>query len=303
MNLDFSVFTSPEAWISLFMLMFLEVVLGIDNLVFIAITTNRLPEEKRHIGRRLGLAAALLMRCTLLVFAAYLVSMTNDILVIESFEVHGEPFGLSLRDIVLIAGGIYLVFKGISEIRDMLDLVEEKAQFGHHEAEIRRMTLGQAVLTIMVMDMVFSLDSIFTAVGLSGQLVIMIPAVVIAVLIMMIFADPISEFINKHAEIKLLALTFITVIGVLLILEGLDFVTGMELLGMGIENLMVYFAMFFSLVLQFIQMRYRRNLAKMHAEIEEHRAACEWRAPDDVNAVVDQKEDDGNVSPATAPIR
>lgn len=127
----------------------------------------------------------------------------------------------------------------------------------------------------MVMDMVFSLDSVFTAVGLSGQLLVMIPAVIIAVTIMMIFADPISNFINKHAEMKILALTFIMAIGVLLVLEGLDLVTGIQLLGMGIENLMVYFAMIFSLVLEFIQMRYNKNLNRMHEEIAEHKAAME----------------------------
>lgn len=268
---DFSIFTTPEAWISLITLTFLEIVLGIDNLVFIAITTNRLPEEKQHIGRRLGLAGAMIMRCLLLCFAAFLIHMTNSIIVIDAIHIHGEPLGLSIRDLVLILGGIYLIYKGITELRDKLQLVEERIEAGHHEAEFKKIGLSQAVLTIMIMDMVFSLDSVFTAVGLSGQLLIMIPAVIVAVLIMIIFADPISEFINEHAEMKILALVFIAVIGVLLILEGFELVSGIELLGMGLENLMVYFAMVFAVVLELVQMRYNKNLAKMHAEIEQYR--------------------------------
>lgn len=267
MSLDFSIFTTPEAWISLLTLTFLEIVLGIDNLVFIAITSGRLPENQQHIGRRLGLAAAMVMRCILLCIAAWLVSMTYPLFAISAVQIHGEALSLSLRDLVLIAGGIYLVYKGIGELRDKLGLVEEKADSGYHEGGLKTIGLGQAVFTIMLMDIVFSLDSVFTAVGLSGQLLVMVPAVIIAVTIMMVFADPISNFINRHAEMKILALTFIVAIGVLLILEGFDLVTGIQLLGMGIENLMVYFAMVFSLILEFIQMRYDKNLSRLNEEM------------------------------------
>lgn len=272
-DLDFSIFTTPEAWISLLTLTFLEVVLGIDNLVFIAITSNRLPENKQYIGRRLGLAAAMVMRCILLCIAAWLVSLTNPLFTIDAIHVHGGPMAISVRDLVLICGGIYLIYKGIAELRDKLKLTEERAEAGHEGAKVKRIGLAHAVLVIMVMDIVFSLDSVFTAVGLSGHILIMVPAVIIAVTVMIVFADPISNFINKHAEMKILALTFIAAIGVLLILEGTGFVTGIELLGMGLENIIVYFAMIFSLVLEFIQMRYNKNLAKLHQDIARQKNA------------------------------
>jgi len=267
MALDFSIFTAPEAWVSLLTLTFLEIVLGVDNLVFIAITTNRLPESRQRLGRRLGLAGALVMRIILLCFAAYIIRMTDPLFTVQAVQIHGEPLSLSVRDLVLILGGIYLIFKGIAELRDKLALTEERAEAGHDGASLKRIGLAQAVGTIMVMDLVFSLDSVFTAVGLSGQLLVMIPAVVIAVVLMMIFADPISSFINRHAQMKLLALAFIVAIGVLLVLEGFELTTGIELLGMGLENLMVYFAMIFALVLEFIQMRYTANLERMKAEV------------------------------------
>lgn len=130
MSLDFSIFTTPEAWISLLTLTFLEVVLGIDNLVFIAITSDRLPENKKHIGRRLGLAGAMIMRCILLCLAAYLVSMTQPLFTIDFIQIHGEAMSISLRDLVLICGGIYLVYKGISELRDKLALTERRRNMG-----------------------------------------------------------------------------------------------------------------------------------------------------------------------------
>jgi len=266
MSLDFSIFASPEAWISLVTLTFLEVVLGIDNLVFIAITSNRLPKNKQHIGRRIGLFGAMLMRCCLLCLISFIMSLTKPAFTIGDFS-------CSWRDLILIAGGIYLIYKGIVELRDKLSLVEEKAEAGHKDAVLKQIGLFQAVATIMVMDIVFSLDSVITACGLSGQILVMIPAVIIAVSIMIIFADPISNFINTHAEMKILALAFITMIGVLLIIEGFELTTGIEVMGIGLENLVVYFAMFFAVILEMIQMRYRRNLAKMHKEVEEHKAA------------------------------
>lgn len=277
MALDFSIFASPEAWLSLFTLTFLEIVLGIDNLVFIAITSNRLPSNQKHIGRRLGLAGAMIMRICLLCLISWIMQLTNPLFSIEAIQVHGEAFSISVRDLILICGGIYLIYKGVAELKDKLALSEEKAEAGHHEGGIKKISLAQAVATIMVMDIVFSLDSVITAVGLSGHLAVMIPAVIIAVAVMIIFADPISDFINNHAEMKILALVFITVIGMLLILEGLELVTGIELMGMGLENIVVYFAMAFSVVLELIQMRYNRNLEKMHAEIAEHKAKIESR--------------------------
>lgn len=255
---DLSIFTTPEAWISLITLLFLEIVLGVDNLVFIAITTDRLPAEKQHLGRKIGLLGALFMRILFLCFASFLVHMTTPLFTIPFIEIHGEPMGFSVRDLVLLAGGIYLIYKGIDEIRSVLNLTEEKEQ---HEPEVHRsaITLPQAVITIMIMDLVFSIDSVITAVGLAQHLIIMILAVIIAVVLMMIFIDAISNFINQHTEIKILALVFIVMIGILLTLDGLGINSGIEILDMHLEKLMVYFAMVFSIILELIQMKYKKN--------------------------------------------
>lgn len=255
---DLSIFTTPEAWISLITLLFLEIVLGVDNLVFIAITTDRLPAEKQHLGRKIGLLGALFMRILFLCFASFLVHMTTPLFTIPFIEIHGEPMGFSVRDLVLLAGGIYLIYKGIDEIRSVLNLTEEKEQ---HEPEVHRsaITLPQAVITIMIMDLVFSIDSVITAVGLAQHLIIMILAVIIAVVLMMVFIDAISNFINQHTEIKILALVFIVMIGILLMLDGLGINSGIEILDMHLEKLMVYFAMVFSIILELIQMKYKKN--------------------------------------------
>ena len=261
--MDLSIFATPEAWISLVTLMFLEVVLGVDNIVFISITTNRLPPEKQHIGRKLGLLGAMVSRCIFLCFASFLVHMTNPLFTIDlGFFSHD----FNVRDLVLLLGGAYLIYKGIEELRDVLALTEEKAEHSEEHKELHRIGLGQAVATIMVMDVVFSIDSVITAVGLAQHLIIMIMAVVFAVIIMMVFIDAISDFINKHTEMKILALVFITVIGVLLFLDSLGINSGIEVLDMHMEKLMVYFAMVFAVILELIQMRWSSNLAKWKAE-------------------------------------
>lgn len=261
---DLSIFTTPEAWISLITLIFLEIVLGVDNLVFISITTNRLPKDKQHIGRKLGLAGALIMRIIFLCFASYLVHMTDPLFTLDfGFYNHG----FSVRDLVLLVGGLYLIYKGIDEIHGMLKLKEEKAELSEEHKALHLITLPQAVGTIMVMDLVFSIDSVITAVGMANHLIIMIIAVMLAVFLMMAFIDPISNFINGHPEMKMLALTFIVAIGVLLVIDAAGFHTGIELLHMPLEKLMVYFAMVFSIVLEVIQMRYNRNLAQWKAEL------------------------------------
>lgn len=268
--MDFSIFLTPEAWISLVTLIFLEIVLGVDNLVFISITTNRLPAEKQHIGRKLGLAGALIMRILFLCFASYLVHMTTSL-----FTIDLGPYahGFSVRDIVMLVGGAYLIYKGIKELVDVLALTEIKAETSEEHKARHLITLPQAVGTIMVMDLVFSIDSVITAVGLAEHLIIMILAVMIAVIIMMVFIDPISNFINSHPEMKILALVFITAIGVLLVLDSAGIHTDIELLDMHVEKLMVYFAMIFAVVLEFIQMRFNSNLNAWKKELADQAIA------------------------------
>ena len=260
--MDLSIFATPEAWISLITLMFLEVVLGVDNIVFISITSNRLAPEKQHIGRKLGLAGAMVSRCIFLCFASYLVHMSNPLFTVDlGFFAHA----FSVRDLVLLFGGAYLIYKGVSELRDVLALTEEKAEAAGAGEGKHRIGLVQAIATIMVMDVVFSIDSVITAVGLAEHLIIMIMAVVFAIIIMMVFIDAISDFINKHTEMKILALVFIGMIGVLLFLDSLGINSGIEVLDMHMEKLMVYFAMVFAVVLEIIQMRWSGNLARWKA--------------------------------------
>lgn len=212
--------TTVDGWIEVVVLMFLELALGVDNLVFIAITSDRLPEEKKHIGRRLGLAAAMIMRCILLCCVVWIMSI-NVVLVSLPFGIEGGHTDLDVRDVVFLLGGAYLIFKGIHELWEG---VHEAGSPQHADGERRapRGTIGlaHAVFTIMVMDIVFSLDSVITAAGLSGQILVMIIAVIGAVTIMIVFADPISEFINKNYEVKTVALAFIVLVGVELVIEA-----------------------------------------------------------------------------------
>ena len=274
---DFSIFTTAEAWISLVTLLFLEIILGVDNIVFISLTSDRLPPEKQHIGRKLGLAGAMLMRIAFLSLASFLVHMSNPLFTIDlGFWSHG----VSVRDLILFAGGIYLIYKGIDELRSLLALkdLREEAETGVEGG--KRISLPQAVGTIMVMDIVFSIDSVITAVGLADHLIIMILAVIIAIIIMMVFIDPISDFINKNAEMKILALTFITLIGVLLVLDSLGINTGIEVLDMHMEKLMVYFAMLFSVIMELIQIAYQNNLRKWKQK-QITKASKEWTSPEE----------------------
>lgn len=261
--MDLSFFATPEAWISLLTLTFLEIVLGVDNIVFISITTARLPESQQHIGRKLGLAGAFVMRCLFLCLASWLVHLSTALFTIDLGD---YQHGVSIRDLVLFLGGAYLIYKGIVEVRDMLRLTELKAKTSEEHASLHRITLVQAVGTIMMMDVVFSIDSVITAVGLSDHLLIMVLAVLIAIVVMMVFIDPISDFINAHAEMKILALVFIVAIGLLLVTEALGIETGIELLGMPLEKLMVYFAMVFAIVLELVQMRYNAKAAAWTAQ-------------------------------------
>lgn len=305
--MDLSIFLTPEAWISLLTLTFLEIILGVDNIVFISITSARLPEDKQHIGRKLGLAGALVMRCLFLCFASWLVHMTTPLFTLDlGFFSHG----FSVRDIVLLLGGAYLVYKGIVELRDMMRLTEVKAEHSEEHRALHQIGLAQAVGTIMVMDIVFSIDSVITAVGLSDHLVIMILAVLIAVIVMMVFIDPISDFINKHAEMKILALVFIVAIGVLLVVESFGFDTHIELLGMPLEKLMVYFAMVFAVVLELIQMRYNSNLERYRASLAKDGASAahvelrEGQAGDEIAApigVENEASGEGGAHPGEPP--
>ena len=218
--------TTPAGWAQVVVLMFLEVALGVDNLVFISITSARLPRDKQHIGRRLGLAAAMVMRCILLCCVVWIMSI-NIVVVTLPFGVVDKATPIDVQGLVYLLGGVYLVYKGIDELVETMrdasaPAPDADAGDAGSQAPIRDREIGlpRAVATIMVMDIVFSLDSVITAAGLSGQILVMIIAVIGAVTLMIVFADWIGDFINDNPEIKVVALCFITLVGIELVLKA-----------------------------------------------------------------------------------
>ncbi|MDR0350141.1 MAG: TerC family protein [Coriobacteriales bacterium] len=246
--------TTAEGWLSLLTLIFLELVLGIDNLVFISITTDRLPEAKKHLGRRFGLIAALIMRIILLCIGSVLLQLKETLFTLPFSIPFTDPH-ISAKELIIFLGGAYLVYKGIVEVLEKVSI--EGIMNEHGPAADRKtglISLPRAIGTIALMDMIFSLDSVLAALGLSGQILVMVIAVMLAVFVMIIFADPIAEFINKNPEMKILALCFIIMIGIKLMAESLGievFVEGTEI---EVMDLMLYFAMGFSLVITCVQM-------------------------------------------------
>jgi predicted tellurium resistance membrane protein TerC len=233
--------TQPQAWIAFLTLTMLELVLGIDNIIFISILVDKLPPERRDFARRLGLFMAMFMRVGLLLALAWLVGLTEPL-----FSVFGKE--ISGRDLILIAGGLFLVWKSTTEIHGSLEGEEHHAEQGTGHA-----ALSSVIVQIMVIDIVFSLDSIITAVGMVDDVRIMIAAVVFSVGLMMLFAAPIGRFVSAHPSIKMLALSFLVVVGVVLIAEGFDH---------HVPKGYVYFAMAFSLVVEMINIRMRKHSAK-----------------------------------------
>jgi predicted tellurium resistance membrane protein TerC len=201
----------PDVWASLVTLTALEIVLGIDNLVFIAILVGRLPENRRDTARRLGLALAVLSRLALLASIAWIIGLTAP--VFELFD-----HGYSWRDIILIAGGLFLLYKGTHEIHERLEGEAEHAGPARAAA-----SFGGVLAQIMVLDIVFSLDSVITAVGMANELWVMATAVIIAVLIMLAASGPLARFVDRHPTIKMLALSFLLLIGTTLIADGIGF--------------------------------------------------------------------------------
>jgi len=228
--------TNPEAWIALATLTVLEVVLGIDNVVFISILASKLPREQQNKARRLGLGLAMVMRIALLFSLTWIIRLTEPL-----FTVLGEE--ISGRDLVLIIGGLFLLFKSTREIHDRLEGEE-----GEASARVAP-SLANVLIQIMLLDIVFSLDSVITAVGMAEDLGVMVTAVVIAVAFMMAFARPISEFVDQHPTVKMLALSFLLLIGVALIAEGLD---------QHIPKGYIYFAMAFSVGVELLNLRMRK---------------------------------------------
>ncbi len=229
----------PAVWISFFTLTLLEIVLGIDNIIFLSILVSKLPKELQQRGRVLGLAFAMVTRIGLLFSITWLIRLTEPL-----FTVLGEE--ISGRDLILFAGGLFLLVKSVNEIHGALEGIEDS-----HGKSVKLKTKVMAVVVqIGLIDIVFSLDSVFTAVGLAQHVEIMVAAIVIAVFVMMFLARPINEFIERHPTIKILALAFLILIGVALVAESFDF---------EIPKGYLYFAMAFSVGVEMINIRMRRR--------------------------------------------
>ena len=240
--------SSPEAWIALATLTALEIVLGIDNIIFISILVGRLPQHQREFGRKVGISLAMLTRLALLFSIAWVMGLKEP-----WFSVLGQE--ISGRDVILITGGLFLLFKSTHEIHNSLEGVEE-------DTNIPKVAgLASVLVQIAILDIVFSLDSVITAVGLVDHVSIMAIAIIIAVGIMLIAAKPIGDFVDRHPTIKILALSFLILVGVTLIVEGFD---------VHVPKGYIYFAMAFSVSVEMLNIRMRKKAVepvRLHKQI------------------------------------
>lgn len=236
---------SLDGLVALITLSAMEIVLGIDNIVFIAILTGRLPRARQRSAQRLGLALALVIRIALLFAISWLLGLTAPLFSL------GRPF--SGRDLILLSGGLFLIFKAVNEIHTKVEGGD-----GDTTASGQRASFAWVIAQILLLDIVFSLDSVITAIGMANEVLIMVMAMVIAMLVMMVSMTAISGFVTRHPTVKILALAFLVLIGVMLVAEGM---------GRHIEKGYIYFAMAFALFVELLNMRYRRR----HAPLVTHR--------------------------------
>lgn len=231
---------SPEAWIALGTLAALEIVLGIDNIIFLSILVGRLPEHQRAFARRVGLSLAMIARLALLFSISWVMGLTDTWFTVLGKEISG-------RDVILIGGGLFLLVKSIQEIHHSLEGAEEEDNAG---SKVVANSLAMVLIQIMILDIVFSLDSVITAVGLVNNIEIMAIAIIAAVGVMMFAAKPIGDFVDEHPTIKILALSFLILVGFTLIIEGFD---------VHVPKGYIYFAMAFSVVVEMINIRMRKK--------------------------------------------
>lgn len=240
--MDFTALMTVDGLIGLLTLTLLELVLGIDNIVFISIIAARLPEKEQPKARNIGLILAMLMRIALLFGITWVISLVEPV-----FSVYDHPF--SVKDLILIAGGLFLMYKSTTEIHKKITRLEEEEK----SAKQKRGSFATIVLQIVLVDIVFSFDSVLTAVGLTDVIAVMIIAVVISIIIMMLFAGKISGFVNKYPSIKMLALSFLLMIGLMLVIEGMNDPT------LHIPKGYIYFGMAYALIVELLNMRVRKK--------------------------------------------
>ena len=249
--------TQPETWIAFVTLVALELVLGIDNVIFISILAGKLPPEQQQRARTTGIAMAVITRILLLFSLSWIIGLTEPLFNMFNLEVSG-------RDLVLLAGGVFLIWKATREIHDKLEGEE-----GHASAKVRG-AFWNVIVQIMILDIVFSLDSVITAVGMVDELAIMIAAVIIASLTMIFLAKPLSEFVEKHPTVKMLALSFLLLIGFTLIVEGFH---------LHIPKGYIYFAMGFSVLVEMLNLRLRKPAETPVSLHDAYSRASEGGAP------------------------
>lgn len=239
------IFMHPETWIAIVTLTFLEIVLGIDNIIFISIVTGKLPKDKQPMARNIGLILAMGFRIILLIGITHIIGMTSTLFTVDHWGVFHE---VSIRDLILCAGGIFLLIKSTSEIHEKV----EAREHGTHQVKTRR--VSGAILQIILLDIIFSFDSILTAIGMTKEVILMIIAVVISLGIMMAFSGAISRFINHNPTLQILALSFLILIGFMLIVEAFHY---------EVPKGYIYFAVIFSLLVELLNMRMRKKVHKV----------------------------------------
>lgn len=239
-NTMIELLTSPEAWMAFLTLTALELVLGIDNIIFISILVDKLPQARREFARKIGLFLAMFMRIALLLLLSWIAGLTAPLISIHSTDISG-------RDLILIGGGLFLIWKSTKEIHQLLEGEEGE------ESRAVRATFSAVIFQIILIDLVFSLDSIITAVGMVDEVAVMIAAVIASVGLMMLFAGAIGRFVSAHPTIKMLALSFLFVIGVLLMADGF---------GHHVPKGYIYFAMAFSVIVEMLNLRLRKKSTK-----------------------------------------
>lgn len=245
--MDFSIFAHPEAWISLLTLSFMEVVLGIDNIIFISLVAGRLPKEQQAKARNIGLLLALIFRVALLLSIKWIVGLKDPLFYILEYGITG-------RGLILMAGGLFLLAKSTTEIHHKVEGLEEAEK---KDVKTTGISMRSVIFQIILLDIVFSFDSILTAVGLTDQILIMVMAVIIAMVIMMAFAGKVSAFINEYPSMQILALSFLMLIGFMLLMEGLP-----EQLALHVPKGYIYFALFFSLFVEVLNIRFMKARKK-----------------------------------------
>lgn len=254
--LEFPNFADPQIWISLLTLTFLEIVLGVDNIIFISIISDRLPKEKQRFARNLGLGFAMLFRVILLLMINWIIGLKEPVITLDWFYEPGSdlPLALSWKDIILLFGGIFLIGKSTFEIHGKMQSIEHD----HQPKSAASGLMAMVIIQIILIDMVFSLDSILTAIGLVDNVLLMIIAVVISIGIMMAFAGPISAVINRYPSLQMLALAFLVVIGVMLVAEGIH---------QHVSKNIIYSCLAFSLAVELLNIRVRKNQEKKYLKL------------------------------------